>query len=1784
MKRSFKIFRNRFFFYATLLLMGVFVADAIPQNLSNNGKFVRQPFLEILRKHGTSENFKGKEIKTFYLEKYRSKSGEDVVAASLVAKFRDVQSARRMILSNGGEVSCVAGNTLYFVFPLDSIGQLASYNNFASQVFPNIPSYPVLSSSRKNLNIDILENMNVIISGVPTSELNRGQDVIVGIIDDGFLATHKTFRNRNDSTRILFLRDQTSLVSTNWVEYNRDSIQKWSTTPSQLIGSGHGTHVASIAAGSGLTGTTPPLSRGQYPGIASEADIIMVKTNGYLDNIIAGVSYIIRKADSLGKRAVINISYGSKYGPKDNTSDFNQMLNDTINAYSTIIGAVAISAGNYRNDSMHAFGNTITLRTDTLIFRMPDSVKYVLIDMWYNQTDSIDFRLAAPNGNRTNFSQYGDFGTDYGFGGTEVVTTSNADGSDYAGISDSNTARRCRFYWRDTSTTTNISLQRGLCTLIVHGRNIATTSNGSYNIWLAAGKITGREAIVPFVAISKTGVVCPDSTITISDMACTERAITVAAHNDTSGIIAPFSSMGPTRIALTFQKPDISAPGVFIRGADTAGNASYNITYSGTSQASPHVAGAIALLLQEKPNLTAAQIKAKITEVNNFAIRDAYTTSSPNHDLWGEGKMRPSIAGQFTDSVLITNANREIFLRQGPDFEVDMNDKYFRLSQTNSRLMVDSGALFTSGAALMRRSNGEIRAIEPSIEKAVNITAVNSNETIEIVKGKNDYTINKEANISGSSLTGVTLKFNIGCTVHVNNSVVLPSDPDKPMTDPINTNKIEGSLNVTLIPPIAIYNSYKSNTGNVVALVNEVDSIDAKAKDGQTAAIQPFDSSGSYSSIHPFLLTDVSLVGEIIGGRKPKIVFTDTAVISNQKGILLKDVIFESQQTRQDTILTRFRRFGSTATGAVANSEINGVDYINTSDPDKSRALEIEYRAGTFRLISCNFVDFYIPIDAGFPHGIIPTDSSRPVIEYCDWSTCVQGPRGVSASSPSDVFKDLSYCNFGVSPAPYLRYGFQQNPFEVNDKDSVALYTAANNRFEPPAYVDVMAKDLRLSPNTARDIDVDTLGNDIGSEIYTTCQFPNFISPTITIKGSMEVISLTRNDLGAAASVVERTTSSLNPIIEIKIKKNLLGQDLSVQMERRSGYAISPAPANLKIATVTTNGYELSRFCYNEIPTAGQSVIKNVIIDSTPPIMPANFTATVANNDVVLSWSASNAPDAMRYKIYRAGGPTVQIASLDKSITQYIDSGAASLGAKYSIVAYDSIGNESIRGEAVSAVCIYVDDDGSDSTGDGSLQNPFATIGKAVSRLPDTPANSYIISIFPGEYEEHVELKNANRVWTATKQLSFRPRYNIPDSMPLWRGPEIFLTEHLRKWGMPFVYPNFMKSECLSIENEDYVTVEGIRFAAALPQDSAGECCGWPWKHGKHFRHRHDIRHCNKPSITETAVSIGYGADHSAISRCFFLGEKMRRLYTGIECSSSADSLKIENSIFYGLSDGAVRAGGGSKAGSGPMIVNNTFYQCGSAVALEGGLGRVCHADSSGSTVFANNVVMKASSAFVFSGPFWRKNGRTTMTVSNCDFYELSKDIVLPPYFSKHIAFTDTLMRNPLFTSTDVEKFGSSDFMKPMLPAVAGGGLSAAFTPTVDFFNKTRDVPVSMGAVEGTQPAGGEGLAKRTLASAGGVRLPMEFGLSQSYPNPFRQMANIRFQIPGTERVRICIEILRFDGRVVKTLINDERSPGYYQVAWDGRGNSQEALPSGSYLYRIRAGSFHDVKRMVLMR
>jgi hypothetical protein len=93
---------------------------------------------------------------------------------------------------------------------------------------------------------------------------------------------------------------------------------------------------------------------------------------------------------------------------------------------------------------------------------------------------------------------------------------------------------------------------------------------------------------------------------------------------------------------------------------------------------------------------------------------------------------------------------------------------------------------------------------------------------------------------------------------------------------------------------------------------------------------------------------------------------------------------------------------------------------------------------------------------------------------------------------------------------------------------------------------------------------------------------------------------------------------------------------------------------------------------------------------------------------------------------------------------------------------------------------------------------------------------------------------------------------------------------------------------------------------------------------------------------------------------------------------------------------------------------------------------------------------------------------------------------------------------------------------------------------------------------------------------------PSNFGLSQNYPNPFNPATTIQFQVPKASDVSIVIYDML--GKEIKSLYSAQVQPGKYTVEWNGTNNAGMKVTSGSYIYRMTAGEFIDVKEMVLLK
>ena len=91
------------------------------------------------------------------------------------------------------------------------------------------------------------------------------------------------------------------------------------------------------------------------------------------------------------------------------------------------------------------------------------------------------------------------------------------------------------------------------------------------------------------------------------------------------------------------------------------------------------------------------------------------------------------------------------------------------------------------------------------------------------------------------------------------------------------------------------------------------------------------------------------------------------------------------------------------------------------------------------------------------------------------------------------------------------------------------------------------------------------------------------------------------------------------------------------------------------------------------------------------------------------------------------------------------------------------------------------------------------------------------------------------------------------------------------------------------------------------------------------------------------------------------------------------------------------------------------------------------------------------------------------------------------------------------------------------------------------------------------------------------ITSPGSFQLYQNFPNPFNPSTSISYSIP--EYSNVIIKVLDILGNQVEILVNEEKPAGNYELKFDG-----SRLSSGVYFYHLRAGSFVDIKKMILMK
>lgn len=399
-----------------------------------------------------------------------------------------------------------------------------------------------------------------------------GKGVIVAILDSGIDYSHPDFRNADGSTRILAIYDETLEREYTAEEINQallaDSEQeKFRLVPSRDT-SGHGTHVAGIAAGNGRA------SNGVNRGVAYESPLLVVKLgtaepNGFprTTQIMRGLDYVVKKALELQMPMAVNISFGNNYGAHSGTALLESYINDMANFWKT---SIAIGTGNEGAARGHTSGYLQQGIEREISFAISTYETVMNLQVWKSYVDDFDVSIASPSGRTVGPIQKIQGPQRFVLGQTELLIY-YGEPSPYSPYQE--------IYIDFIPAQTYID--SGVWRLILTPRRIV---RGNYDIWMPGQSVLNAG----------TGFLYPVEETTLTIPSTAAKVISVAAYNSRNDQLADFSGRGYTR-QTNEVKPDLAAPGVDILSAAPGGG--YAVR-SGTSMATPFVTGSCALLMQ----------------------------------------------------------------------------------------------------------------------------------------------------------------------------------------------------------------------------------------------------------------------------------------------------------------------------------------------------------------------------------------------------------------------------------------------------------------------------------------------------------------------------------------------------------------------------------------------------------------------------------------------------------------------------------------------------------------------------------------------------------------------------------------------------------------------------------------------------------------------------------------------------------------------------------------------------------------------------------------------------------------------------------------------------------------------------------------------------------------------------------------------------------------------------------------------------------------------------------
>jgi subtilisin family serine protease len=573
----------------------------------------------------------------------------------------DSEAAVDALRAAGARIGAIAGDVVSARMPVDAVRLLDGMHGVrAAQAARVLTLTPQTDSSMRAIQADALRSYDA--GWVGTT----GAGTVVAIYDTGLDLRHPDFIDDAGQTRVLGLWDQTiSGAPPAGYAYGhlctRAAIQSLIDAGSgcpQQDTNGHGTHVAGTAAGNGAAEQGRP-----YAGVAPEADLLVVKGgNGFFSEaqMVDGLAWLRARALELGRPMVVNVSITAQFGPHDGSRLLERAIDNLAGPGFIVVVAAGNDGQNHNTvpatvepQYFHArrFAASVTAR---MTFEVPEyeptlpcDFNSIVLTLWYETADSVEVAVVRPGGERTAAPS------------RSVSLDQNPNG---------------RVYIDNASDGPDPENGDAEVTLIIDGCNGGPPAPG---IWTVEVRSAARvpsgapidmwlltRSIVGMLIYGRDGF---DNRVLVATPGSAATAIAVGAfvtrvcwpgstgnacytQREAVGDLARFSAAGPARDGRV--KPEIVAPGMAVmaaRSANSGGsplrlhpNGRY-VAFEGTSMATPHVTGTLALLLQHAPTLDHASARAVLMRT---ATQDNFTTrtygpgfGALSSDWWGAGKL-----------------------------------------------------------------------------------------------------------------------------------------------------------------------------------------------------------------------------------------------------------------------------------------------------------------------------------------------------------------------------------------------------------------------------------------------------------------------------------------------------------------------------------------------------------------------------------------------------------------------------------------------------------------------------------------------------------------------------------------------------------------------------------------------------------------------------------------------------------------------------------------------------------------------------------------------------------------------------------------------------------------------------------------------------------------------------------------------------------------------------------------------------------------------------------------